>query len=154
MTMQTKTSKAGKTPRETAANIAAGLRKEAPAATHALIGAALIYDDDLAVIVAIGCPGELALGVTVNFGTFAEPPPDDALTRAADTVLWVRGPNDVTMEEGLELRGHLIAELRQLSLTVEVFDSDLALAEATAALFPSERATRTLQALRAEMDDH
>ena len=91
------------------------------------------------------------MSTQIEFGTFATDPPRSGMTGHFDTVLAIRKASDVTLKEGRELRRLLIAELRKLRFNVEAFDSDLALAKAMVARFPSQESMRMLNVLQAEM---
>ena len=131
---------AGRAPLEFAKAAAPALRKESPAATHALIGPALIYhDDQLSVFVILGRQGRAGKMIGLDLGKYECDPTDDPFAAHFDTVLWVREPGGITKHEGDELQRLLVAELGR-SLTVQTFADDGALVAANARLFPSTKA--------------
>jgi hypothetical protein len=141
---------AGRSHAENARALAREVRKQAKGASHVLVGPALIYrNEELGLMVAVGTPGRPGRLMGLDFGPYEDDPEDNALCQAADTVIWARQPGGITKREGEEARQEFIRDLGR-TFRVEAHDSDLALAEAYARLFPSPEARRLLAAVRAE----
>jgi hypothetical protein len=131
----------------------ARIRRERPGATHALVGPALVYDQEgvmLSLFVIIGTPGQPSRMIGVEPGDYETNPSDDPFCRLVDNALWVRQPHGITKTEGDACREELVRLLRRSFRRVEACDRDLELAEANARVFPSEKARRLLAAVRAE----
>lgn len=119
------------------------------AGPHAIVGPALIYRDDcISVLVAhgsFGTPGNLT---EIVLGSHFPDLP--AWTHVCDTVLTIRRPNDITMDEAREKRIEIVRKLRAHLEVVQDFQTDLALATAYATQFPSNKSRRILDDVAAE----
>jgi predicted GIY-YIG superfamily endonuclease len=116
---------------------------------HAIVGPALVYrGDTISLLVAhgvFGTPGELTEVV------LGERFPDlPAWTDACGSVLTIRRPDEITLEEAEGQRANIIATLRLHLEEVQAFETDLALATAYATQFPSDKSRRVLDDVAAE----
>jgi hypothetical protein len=134
------------------AAMVARLRKAAgKAASHALVGPALIYrGEELGVMVIVSSPGRRGRLVEAVLGRYEPDPQEDALAAAFDTVLWLRESGGLTKRDGDVRRQELIRALRRCFRRVEACEDDLALAQANLRWFPCADARRVLEGVRAE----
>jgi predicted GIY-YIG superfamily endonuclease len=117
--------------------------------SDAIVGPVLNYRDDmLSFMIAhgeAGKPGELS---EVVLGEWLQDIPEWAW--AADTVMTIRSANHITLDEARAKRSEVIAEMKKHLRTVEAFDTDIALAVANAARFPSPKAMQILDEVAVE----
>jgi hypothetical protein len=137
---------------------ATAVREYDEAATHVLVGPTFVGPDmrdenveRLFVKVAVGTAGGPGKNLAFDFGEPEEDRLHDVLAAAAARVRLLRRPGRVTKAEVDAGRLLMIEELRKLFASIEVHDTHLALAEAIARLFPSDRARFMVNLCRAEM---
>jgi hypothetical protein len=115
----------------------------------AIVGPVLMYRDDmLSVMVAHGTEGQPGVIDEFILGRHLPDPPEWAF--AADVVVTLRDGAHITMSEAQDTRAKIIEVLERKLRRVEIRDTDLQLADANAALFPSERADDIFRAISAE----
>lgn len=115
-----------------------------------IVGPALIYQDDLiSVLVAHGESGTNGALNEIVLGKLAAEVPD-VWMRVCAGVITIRGPDEITIDEARETRAKIVRKLKQHRRTVEVYDTDISLASAYAARFPSEKSRRILADVAAE----
>lgn len=118
----------------------------------ALVGPALVYKGNaVSVMVAHGTFGSPGHITEIVLGELAADIPD-ALLQACDTVISVRSSNEITIDEARKLRSGIIQRLRKFLQCVEAYDSDLTLAVANAARFPSNKSRQILHEVSSERE--
>lgn len=111
----------------------------------AFVGPALVYrDEKLSVIVAHGEPSNPSLLTEIVLGTFCDPAMPSWAHLAASVVV-IKPGDAISLEEGRERRDEIAAKFKKHGLNVQTFDSDVALAAANAAVFPSPKARKILE---------
>lgn len=115
----------------------------------AIVWPALIYREDvISIMVAHGKPGTAGQLTEVVLGRFCDD--DPVWASAFDTVIHVRRPGDMTIGEANDLRRVIIEKLQENLSHVEEHGSDLSLAMAHAAIFPSAESRKILNDIAAE----
>lgn len=110
----------------------------------AIVGPALVYrENKISVMIAHGQSGSAGVLTEAVLGELAPELPE-AWARAADTVIAICRPGDLTMGQAQHARRDVIKKLTAHLRTVEVFDTDLTLAVAYASRFPSEESREIL----------
>lgn len=116
----------------------------------AIVGPALNYQGDMiSIIVAhgeAGKPGELA---EIVLGEWAGEVPA-FLFEACDTVATIRRGDQINLDEAREMRANVIRKLTKHLRTVEVCNTDIALAVANAFMFPSAKSEKILDDVAVE----
>lgn len=116
----------------------------------AIVGPALIYQDGKwSVMVAHGNPGTEGRLTEIVLGDVEAEVPD-YFYHACANVLVVRNANEISRDEANDLRREIIGKLRKALRSVEVYDTDLSLAVAYAARFPSPGSRKVLDQIATE----
>lgn len=124
--------------------------REAITGAAVIVGPALVYHDDkFSIMIAHGEQGTAGTITEIVLGTYL-PDPDPALMQACDTAISIQGPDDLTRSQADDLRAEIIGSLQQADRVIHVCDSDLAMARANAAIFPSDKADGILRDIQAE----
>lgn len=116
----------------------------------AIVGPPLVYrDDKISIIIAHGESGSPGVLDEVILGRFYS---NDLPSWAhmCATVITIRRGDDLTLDEAREARRAMVQNLKRHLRTVEVVETDLALALANASRFPSAKARQVLDDLVAE----
>lgn len=117
----------------------------------AIVGPALVYQDDIiSVFVAHGEPGTTGKLTEIVLGELAPDAPEWA--HACDTVLTLSKINCLTKTQADEKRGEIVRKLKRHLQSVEVFNTDTALAIAYASRFPSEKSRKVLDDIAVERE--
>ena len=126
--------------RAVARHLAASVRRQAPEATHALIGPILYRETRLGVLVGVGCPntGGKFIGLEMSVWQSAAPGNPAISPGRLQTWIWQRDRNPQQRQDAA-LRWAFVVELEGSFAHVETYDSDSALTRAYLRLF-GERA--------------
>lgn len=110
----------------------------------ALVGPPLVYrDNQISLLIAHGVFGTPGFIDEIVLGDFYRPELPAWSDRCV-SVLTLRRGTDLTIDEAKAKRREIVAELQTLLRSVETYDTDIALAVANAARFPSAKAQRIL----------
>lgn len=113
---------------------AANLREFAgETADTIFVGPALVYGDNVSIVLCAGAPGSVH---TVVLGQFAPSAPESWM-EVCDTVIELLPPGVITMRQARSERAALVQALSGTFDTVEVFDSEKELVIAYDDTFPS-----------------
>lgn len=114
-----------------------------------ILGPVLNYRDDLlSIIVAQGSIGQPGSLVEVVLGRWAGEVPDWAYECAV--VMTLRAADEITLTEARQVRGDILGKLKKHFRSVEVVETDIALAVANATQFPSAKARQILDEVAVE----
>jgi hypothetical protein len=116
---------------------------------HAIVGPPLVYHGNTISVMVVhgefGSAGELT---EVVLGELAPEMP--VWAGSFDTVLAIRGADEITIDEARSMRLSLLKRLAGHLRVVQAFDTDLALAVAYASQFPSEKSRKVLDEVAIE----
>jgi hypothetical protein len=116
----------------------------------AIVGPALVYgEDQVSLMVAHGEPGTVGNLTEVQLGRFADIEPPEWAHLAA-SIISIRRANDITLEEAREVRGEIVAKLREHLRKVDICETDLSLAVAYASTFPGPKSRKVLDDIAVE----
>ena len=126
--------------RDVARHLAASVRRQAPEATHALVGPILYRETWLGVLVGVGCPdaGGKFIGLEMSIWQRAAPEDPAIPPGRLQTWIWYRERQSQQRQDAA-LRWAFVVELEGSFAHVETYDSDSALTRAYLRLF-GERA--------------
>ncbi len=115
----------------------------------AVVGPALIYRDDMiSLMIAHGEFGSPGTITEITLGEWAGEMP--AIAEFCDTVISITRGGQISMDEAQQSRAAIVLRLKQQLRTVEVFDTDMALAIANASRFPSDSSRQIVDEMAAE----
>jgi len=119
----------------------------------AIVGPALIYQGNtISVMVAHGTYGKPGKLTEVVLGEYFTDLSEFEWARACDTVIAIKRPRELTMDDARARRADIIGILKRGLHSVDVCETDISLALANASAFPSAQSRRILEDVSIEMD--